>query len=1064
MKYILPFFISFILVLPLSAQTRTESLWAVWSDESQPVVTRLEAIDSIHLDPYGRFLPTNLDTAFYHAELQYALAEENDLIKWMATALVSKGNYYSQKSLFNKAIDHYTQSKTIGEEIGDKKVISTSLFNLGVIYFKRGEGDQGLLVLIQAIELYNELGKKYEEAQALAMVGMIYNFQKSDIKKAIPFLKRSLAIREELLKTDDTQENRFVVNGMKGTIKSLEEPLEAITDIIDLDSYIPEISEEDIVVSSTPDVEVIKGQGENVEEISKGTVLNSPDPTLAKDLAIVEPASMKQYEGGAGVEELLKLVEIYEAAGEKAAVAERLLMVGSVYVAKSDYENAVKYLLKAVVNSEALGNENNTAAALEQLGRAYLLLGDIDKAIESLSRSRYLIKKVGNESAEARINIFIADVYFRQGEFAKALELDHQSLAYYRNVGNRAAEAGVLSSIGNNYGSQGENEKALEHIKEALNIFEEIPNLRGVAGASLGLGGVYFSEKNNVLALDYLARSLTIFEKIGDENGMMLSHGGIASVYGFQKRHDKAISFGNKALSLAQKAGDLRSVKNGTEMLSVSYKARGNYRKALEMTELYYEARDSLQSAENQKAIIQLQVSSEYEKQKVIDDAENQKLVAIETQKKVNQQKLSVAIGIGLLLISLLSLVIFSRLKVTRKQKAIIEEQKKKVEQSEKYKEQFLANMSHEIRTPMHAISGMVKILERKDHPPAQDVYLNAMQVSSENLVVILNDVLDLSKIEAGKLDIESIPVRPAAIIENVAQILKYKAEEKGLKLTYEIEEEVPAVVMGDPTRLNQILLNLAGNAIKFTKKGNVEVLLSKADDRLRFSVKDTGIGIPKDKLDAIFGAFEQVGDDTSRHFGGTGLGLSISKQLTELQGGRIWAESEVGQGSTFWVDLPIVAAEVGIVSQDLISEEHIKTMAASLKGMRVLVAEDNPFNQMIVQDDLSYYFEGVTIDVVENGALVVEKFNAGDYDLILMDVQMPKLNGFEATRKIRAIEKEAGTGKAIPIVAMTASLLKSEVANCYTAGMDNYIPKPYKAVELVGTIYEELGPSVIYQ
>ncbi|MFT6000654.1 MAG: tetratricopeptide (TPR) repeat protein, partial [Neolewinella sp.] len=258
MKYILPFFISLILVLPLSAQTRTESLWAVWSDESQPVVTRLEAIDSIHLDPYGRFLPTNLDTAFYHAELQYALAEENDLIKWMATALVSKGNYYSQKSLFNKAIDHYTQSKTIGEEIGDKKVISTSLFNLGVIYFKRGEGDQGLLVLIQAIELYNELGKKYEEAQALAMVGMIYNFQKSDIKKAIPFLKRSLAIREELLKTDDTQENRFVVNGMKGTIKSLEEPLEAITDIIDLDSYIPEISEEDIVVSSTPDVEVIK--------------------------------------------------------------------------------------------------------------------------------------------------------------------------------------------------------------------------------------------------------------------------------------------------------------------------------------------------------------------------------------------------------------------------------------------------------------------------------------------------------------------------------------------------------------------------------------------------------------------------------------------------------------------------------------------------------------------------------------------------------------------------------------------------------------------------------------
>jgi signal transduction histidine kinase len=1057
MKYVLLLFTSLILALPLSAQSRTEKLWAVWSDESQPVITRLEAIDSIHLDLYGRFLPTNLDTAFYHAELQYALAEENGLRKWMATALVSKGNYYSQKGLFNEATDHYTQSKTIGEEIGDKKVISASLFNLGVIYLKKGEGDQGILVLTQAIELYNELGKKYEEAQALAMAGMIYNFQKSDVKKALELLNRSLKIREELLITDDTPENRFVVNGMKGTIKSLAESLEVITDTIDLDTYIPEVMDEDLVASSTPDVAVTKDQGENVEEISKVPVSKSPDILIEKDEVIVEPASMKQDEGSAGVEELLKLVGIHEAAGEKTAVAERLLMLGSVYVAKSDYENAVKYLLKAVANSEALGNENKTAAALEQLGRAYLLLGDVDQAIESLSRSRDLIKKVGNEDAEARINIFIADMYFRQGDFAKALELDHQSLAYYRNVGNRAAEAGVLSSIGNNYGSQGENKKALEHITEALNIFEEIPNLRGVAGASLGLGGVCFSEKNHGLALDYFARSLTVFEKIGDENGMMLSHGGIASVYASQKRHDKAISFGNTALSLAQKAGDLRSVKNGTELLSGSYKARGNYRKALEMTELYYEARDSLQSSENQKAIIQLQVSSEYEKQKAIDDIENEKLVAIETQKKVNQQNLSMAIGIGLLLISLLSLVIFSRLKVTRKQKAIIEEQKKKVEQSEKYKEQFLANMSHEIRTPMHAISGMVKILERKEHPPAQDVYLNAMQVSSENLVVILNDVLDLSKIEAGKLDIENIPVKPAAIIENVAQLLKFKAEEKGLTLTYEIGEDVPSVVMGDPTRLNQILLNLAGNAIKFTKKGGVEVLLSKADDRLRFSVKDTGIGIPKDKLDAIFGAFEQVGDDTSRHFGGTGLGLSISKQLTELQGGRIWAESEAGQGSTFLVELPIVAAEIGSIGQDLVSEEHLKTMAASLKGIRILVAEDNPFNQMIVQDDLSYYFEEVTIDVVENGELVVEKYNTGDYDLILMDVQMPKLNGFDATRRIRAIEKEAGGGKAIPIIAMTASLLKSEVANCYTAGMDNYIPKPYKAVELVGTIHEAL-------
>ena len=188
--------------------------------------------------------------------------------------------------------------------------------------------------------------------------------------------------------------------------------------------------------------------------------------------------------------------------------------------------------------------------------------------------------------------------------------------------------------------------------------------------------------------------------------------------------------------------------------------------------------------------------------------------------------------------------------------------------------------MSHEIRTPMHAISGMVKILERNEHPPSQDVFLNAMQTSSENLVVILNDVLDLSKIEAGKLDIESIPMKPAAVIENVMQILKFKAEEKGLQLNYQVDKNVPSLVMGDSTRLNQVLVNLVGNAIKFTEKGSVGISLTKVEDRLRFIIKDTGIGISKDKMESIFEAFEQAKDSTTRNFGGTGLGLSISKQL----------------------------------------------------------------------------------------------------------------------------------------------------------------------------------------
>ncbi|KAA3641267.1 MAG: response regulator [Bacteroidetes bacterium] len=399
---------------------------------------------------------------------------------------------------------------------------------------------------------------------------------------------------------------------------------------------------------------------------------------------------------------------------------------------------------------------------------------------------------------------------------------------------------------------------------------------------------------------------------------------------------------------------------------------------------------------------------------------------------------------------------IFNRLKVTREQKLIIEEQKKKVEQSEKYKEQFLANMSHEIRTPMHAISGMVNILKRNDHPSSQDIYLDAMSKSSDNLVVILNDVLDLSKIEAGKLDIESTPMDPRSVIDNVLQILKFKAEEKGLTMSAKVDDNVPQLVMGDPARLNQILINLVGNAIKFTEKGSVSINLKTADDTLVFKVEDTGIGIPEEKQEHIFGAFEQATESTNKYYGGTGLGLNITRQLVELQKGSVSVNSEQGKGSTFSVSLPLVKAKAEAKGSEVLTEERLNSMLGSLKGIRILLAEDNPFNQMIARDDLEYYIEEVTIDVAENGQEAIEKYKSETYDIILMDVQMPEVNGFEATRGIRSIEAENKIKKPIPIIAMTASLLATEINNCYEAGMNNYIPKPYKVNELIGTIFQE--------
>jgi predicted ATPase/signal transduction histidine kinase len=422
--------------------------------------------------------------------------------------------------------------------------------------------------------------------------------------------------------------------------------------------------------------------------------------------------------------------------------------------------------------------------------------------------------------------------------------------------------------------------------------------------------------------------------------------------------------------------------------------------------------------------------------------------------------------------ISIQNAQLYSNLEQTVKERtAALQEQKEEAEKlkeraeiSEKFKEQFLANMSHEIRTPMHAISGMTKILRRNKPAPNQEKYLSAIHQSSDNLLVILNDILDLSKIEAGKIEIESISMNPFGVTSAVMEILRFKAEEKGLALHREITPDVPSQVMGDPTRLNQILINLVGNAIKFSEQGIVEIKLKKElvenKEVLQFSVTDKGVGIPEIQLKEIFGSFNQGSEGTTRKYGGTGLGLSISKQLVELQKGNIWVESEEGRGSTFYFTLPYIPAEFAPLDESLTSEEKIKAVGAMLSGLRILVAEDNEFNIMVAQDDLSYYIPEVNIDIAQNGEIALEKYQNKDYDLILMDVQMPKLNGYDTTGEIRKLEAGGAVKSRIPIIAMTASLLRSEIDLCTQAGMDSYIPKPYKVEELIGTIYEEVKKS----
>ncbi len=378
---------------------------------------------------------------------------------------------------------------------------------------------------------------------------------------------------------------------------------------------------------------------------------------------------------------------------------------------------------------------------------------------------------------------------------------------------------------------------------------------------------------------------------------------------------------------------------------------------------------------------------------------------------------------------------------------AIIE--KHRAEQSEKFKQQFLANMSHEIRTPMNAVMGMANLLSKSTLDKQQSTYLSAIRKSSENLLVIINDILDLSKIQAGKMEFEQIDFEMEDILNTVYNTMRFNAEEKNILLKTEINNNVPALVKGDSVRLIQILINLAGNAIKFTEAGEVKISvlclpLSKTETIiLEFSVSDTGIGIAKEKLGNIFESFTQASSDTTRKYGGTGLGLTISKQLVELQSGEIFVDSELGKGTVFSFQIPYQKADS---THQKTTRNRTDIDLSKLNQLKLLLVEDNHFNQMVAIDILRTEAPGVRIVAVGNGREAIEKLAEETFDVVLMDVQMPEMDGYEATRYIRMNLKERSS---IPILAMTASATKTEIDLCLDCGMNDFISKPFIPEEL---------------
>ncbi len=679
---------------------------------------------------------------------------------------------------------------------------------------------------------------------------------------------------------------------------------------------------------------------------------------------------------------------------------------------------------------------------------------------DPLRNSNYAIYMIGNIHSSIE-NYKEAETYFLKSlQGSKKLEdtlglgSNYVSLADLRMQQNHPVEA-------------------LRYIDSAIAVMKPINDDRACVSclyyAKNIEAGIYSSEKRYQEALRLL-KEIQPFYDAEDGPKMNYSHfyHQVAVAHYGLKNYREAIKAAQKGLAHKNFPHiTFTDSKNNYEVLFQSYEKLGDFHKAFEAYKNLVKVKDTMAILRNNQETTRLELENNFQQERYADSLQTVKqnlLRELEFQEKIHKGKTSRNILLGLgLVAAFFALALFAKLRYSRKTQKMLEEknllieaEKENAKSSERAKHQFLANMSHEIRTPMNAIKGMTDILLRRQPKKEHLEYLNGIKESSDSLLVIINDILDISKIESGKIELEQIPFSIDQVIKNVETIMKFKAEEKGLKLQTEIPGSIP-IVIGDPSRLRQILVNLISNAIKFTEKGSViiNVSIKKPSDaqsiRLHFMVTDTGIGIDPERFHKIFESFEQAYADTSRKFGGTGLGLSISKKLVELQYGRIWVESNKGLGSQFHFELPYLLAEDINTQITPNNPEEEKNRSEYLRGTKILLVEDNTFNAIVAQEELEDSIPDVIVEVAENGAIAVQKIIDGNFDLILMDVQMPTMNGYEATKAIRDMQSEKSN---IPIIAMTANVLKEEIALCYEAGMNDFIGKPFDTKNLIQKLF----------
>jgi signal transduction histidine kinase/DNA-binding response OmpR family regulator len=695
---------------------------------------------------------------------------------------------------------------------------------------------------------------------------------------------------------------------------------------------------------------------------------------------------------------------------------------------KSDLNKAIEYAKKSAEISENINYTTQQIKGLHQLGKLYSFKKDYDQALTFHQKALKIATEYSNPKAIAYSYINMGNVYSETSNEKLAKENFFNAIKIGQKIKNQTINAIANTSLGALNKKLKKYNIATQFYIEALGNILQTDNiyLQGIAYKNVGVMERLINNKDK--STESFKRALQKLELVDDKKELSEVNFALGEHFQEEKDFENAIIYMKNSLGYAELSGHHEYIKKGYENLANIYEKNKDYKNAYDYLKYFSAIKDT-------KFISELEAQIEIEKKnREIALINQQSQFKFEAERNRSYIILSVAV-----LILMFSLILYYNLRQKNKINIDLKLATNLANKSIQEKEEFFAFTSHEIRTPLNAVVGMTQLLSKTKLSEIQSKYLKTIKSSANNILFLVNDVLDLAKLEKGAIQLEYIDTSLKDILTAIEDSLSYKTNNKPVKLITKLDPNIPLFVKGDPLRMNQILLNLVDNALKFTKKGEVVIELSVIEEvnntvNVKFQIRDSGIGITKEKLDKIFESYQQASIDTSRNYGGTGLGLAITKQLIELMGSEIKIESERNKGSTFTFEIAFEKSATTVA--ETLNENKLEYIS----NVSILAVDDTSLNRSIFYDLVYSKKDKVSVTLAEDGMQAIDLCKENKFDVIMMDLQMPVLNGFETTKKIRNTQNK---NQNTPIIAMTAHVIEGVYERCEKVGMNDYIAKP---------------------